>query len=292
MTLLHCLGQTDSNSVMWISELVTVSLYFLGLFFFNLIPMRIYHVEFRLLPEITRLTRIGLAITLIVKSLGDTIGILVGAFSRSDDEHLNLYGLICMEFPAYLISSCYTLVVMNWLSSCVQIFPYKYVKVYRRIKSALISYNAFVYFLFASDIIVVSFNSLTERFCGYYVSSTVILRDVVLCVIFVVFVVCLKISHKRDNYKETDPSEHNLFMYTTSLSICVLIRSVFSTVYGLWYRNTSDECRITFFVWKTINEIVIEGLPLALLIHSNNRQLMKQRSTTYELNPALLGTTD
>lgn len=158
---------------------------------------------------------------------------------------------------------------------------------------ALTSYNTFIYVLFVSDVIVACLEMFTTaEFRSYYVSGTVILRDFVLFVIFLVFIIRVKIMQARENYRETDAAEKNLFMYTISLTLCVLIRCAFSVIHGLKYRNTPAECQVSFFTWRAINEIVIEGLALALLIHGNNKHLMRQRSTTYELNPAQLGTGD
>ena len=151
-------------------------------------------------------------------------------------------------------------------------------KTFKRMKILLIIYNIVFYLLFFSDVILEVFVSGDKIHKSMLYSGVIaISRDLILCLIFIVFVICLKIGLKEDQFAEETRDEKKLYLCTTFLSILLLIRGCLNLTQGVKFNGKrGDDCGIGIFIIFLINDIFLEEIPLFFLIHTNNEYLNKQ----------------
>jgi hypothetical protein len=99
-----------------------------------------------------------------------------------------------------------------------------------------------------------------------------LIRDFLLVVIFLVFVVHLRLGI-RDQREGID--EKILVRFTVMLAIALLVRGVLSLTQGLIYQNGTSDCDKKFWWMILAQEIMIEGGPFLVLIRTNTKYLVE-----------------
>lgn len=279
MGIIRCIGTYNS----WEVGFLCVSVIYVATFVYAIIPPFRHRKEFSSLPKLNRASRIGFTLSLFVKGVFNfcAYGISKKKIKEGIEKSKNLFslcGLLLLELPCYIINTSYTLVLLFWLTVCHQILPYHYMKTFKRMKVLLIIYNILFYLLFFSDVMLEIFVRGDKIHKSMVYSGAIgILRDFILCLIFIIFVICLKVGLKEDQFAEETRDEKKLYLWTTILSFFLLVRGILNLVQGTKYNGkNSDDCAVGIFVIYLINDILLEEIPLLLLIYSNNEYLNKQ----------------
>jgi hypothetical protein len=288
MTVLRCLQCSDSTgssglAYWWIGLFCFLSLYYIGLFVYGLIPFTRLRAEFRPNSLFGQATRVAPVIALSAKILFGLGALFVGHYfddPTPETRLLNTWGLGLLTFPSYIIASVYTLVVAFWLSICVETSPARYDPLFKKLKWILTTYNIVFYVLFMLSVIVQISPALGKSAFRFYLSSSAgIGRDFILCLVFVVLDIHLRPNPSEEAYLAESMHEKRLFWFTITLSIFLLVRGTFSLVQALAFQDRSDlECGPAVLVWYLLNEIVIEGFPMAYCLYGNNSFMIGQYS--------------
>ncbi|OHT05882.1 hypothetical protein TRFO_26238 [Tritrichomonas foetus] len=292
MTVLKCFIQQGKKNPMWITGFAVISSTDFCAFLFGIIPIILYWQIFRSLPSLNSATRFTFTFTLLTKSLLHLASLLFGIF-MPDSKYLSTMGMLFEELPSYFITTSYTLVLMFWLSICLQILPFRYVKAFRYTYWVLIIYNIIFYVLFISCVVIniIYLNNGDTHLEKIGNSMTGIVscgRDFILCLIFWIFVFALKIGLKEDSYTEKSKDEKNLITFTIILSILVLLRGIISVCQGTLF-FAGDDCHQAFFSVFVVQELFIEIIPLCVFLGLNNVYLVNQNRLSYDANPSFYG---
>jgi hypothetical protein len=280
MAILTCIRPSGAQSVdsLWLSFFSVSVVYFLALFLYSVIPVWLYYSEFRPLPLLNRLTRVAISVSVALKALGSALALAVGLTVPSSDA-VAMYesGICLMEFPCYVTVTCYSLLLLFWLTVCVQILPLAYVPKFNVMRIVLIVYNAVFYLVFVA---VVAVNTkVYNRGSGMWElqrvmnGSSALARDFGLVVIFLVFVAQLKLSI-REQREAID--ERKLVRFTVMLAIALLLRGVVSLIQGLLYQNGDSDCDLEFWAMCVVQEVLLEGGPFFVLIWTNTKYLVER----------------
>jgi hypothetical protein len=285
MTFLYCVRErlysTQGTATTW-----TIGYFFLAGFFvvlaaYSLVPVIRYWQEFRTLSPLNRITRVMITVAIILKFLGNLTAVSLGRTQYIDYNpsqitigKLGFIGLLALEFPAYVVSTVYTLVLLFWLLTCLELLPNRYSTRFRTMKIVLIVYNFVMYGLFITSAMLMIAQS--HAHIEVY-SITAIMRDLVLSIIFVTFYFSLKLGLREIETYMT--IEMQLIKSTLALAVLVLLRGILPFVQGILLMVDDNpqqlECRIGFLVWWGLSELVIEGAPLWYLIRVNNGFLVE-----------------
>jgi hypothetical protein len=270
MAVIRCIG----TELHWAIGYGLLAGYFLFILIYCLVPIIRRYEAFGGLSALSRATRIGFAIALSMKMGGDIALNVIGhvAWPSARDRGL-IYGLFLAEFPCYLSMSCYSLVLIFWLSACTRILPTVYVKPFQRMKRVLIGFNILAYLLFVG-LVIITLDVITpfETHTNLFGGAVAIGRDFLLAVIFVVFLITFRLGITDDASVGDSVNEQKMFGFTVMLSIVLDIRGALTLAQGLIF-SESDQCNPVFFALVMVNEIVCEGIPFVLLIKSNNEFL-------------------
>jgi hypothetical protein len=285
MTFLYCVRHrqysNQTTSIIWTAGYCCISVFFLILVLYSLIPVIRYRREFRTLSTLNRATRIMITVALFLKFVGNlgTVGVGRGAVTDYNPDRFSLgelgfYGLLFLELPAYVVSTVYTLVLLFWLLTCLELLPQRYATRFRTMKVVLIVYNFVLYGLFITSalLIVAASSAHIEVY-----SVGAVMRDLVLCIIFVIFYFSLKLGLREiETYMVI---EVQLIRSTLALAVLVLLRGILPFTQGIMLLTTDvpqkHECKVGFLVWWVLSELLIEGVPLWYLIRVNNGFLLE-----------------
>jgi hypothetical protein len=269
MPLIRCFSD-PSHSTAWIICYAVLALYYFLLLLYCVIPLIRHRKSFFNLSLLNRLSRFGFTIVLAIKFLSAVIAQIIGHFADRD-FNFGLAGLLCCEFPAYAISSCYTLVLMFWLSICTEVLPARYKKIFPIMRAILIVFNVMAYLALIATLVVVGdpeFADVPNR--GSFNGIAALSRDFVLMFIFTIFVITLRIGLSNDTEIEASVDERNLIRFTVILSVFLLLRGGVSLAQGLVFTEESTECGKAFLALLMVVELLLEGGPFLFLIRVNN----------------------
>ena len=271
------------DSPKWISGFSVLSLIYLIVAIYSVVSLKRYWRVFKDQTFLSILSRISFSITLFLKFFGIFASLLIGlyAHTRNNSYVFSLCGLFLLEFPCYMVALSFTIVLLNWLSMCLQILPAKYERFYKYTKFACILYNiAFIALFLVSVVIEVwpdSFGTKTEQLFSGIVA---ILRDFVLCSLLFWFVFILKKGLNEDQFKVESPDEKKIYWATLALSFLVFIRGLASLAQGAFFIPNEQECFIPFYSIFLITELLNQALPLFFLLYVNNSFLFEQNNAT------------
>jgi hypothetical protein len=296
MTLLRCLQLTDTSlsTATWCIGFCILSGYYFILFLYGLIPICRFHRDLAFLSAFGRLTRMAPLFAVLAKSILSFGAVFVGHYftDRTPNSRLlETWGLSLIVLPSYLIASVYSLVVGFSLSVCRESTPGRYLRLFQNMKWILICYNLGFYLLFASSVIIEMNSSLeSEEFRFYFSASTGVAKDFILCLIFMVFVINLRPNSGDEAEVEESRDERRLFWFSITLSVFLLVRGTFALVETLAFQLGSEpDCGAGVYVWFLVDEIAVEGFPLAFFIYCNHGFLKQQSRMSRNLHPSLLG---
>ena len=116
------------DSPKWISGFSVLSLIYLIVAIYSVVSLKRYWRVFKDQTFLSILSRISFSITLFLKFFGIFASLLIGlyAHTRNNSYVFSLCGLFLLEFPCYMVALSFTIVLLNWLSMCLQILPAKY----------------------------------------------------------------------------------------------------------------------------------------------------------------------
>jgi hypothetical protein len=286
MTFLYCvqyrLYSTQATATTWAVGYFILAGFFLLLTAYSLVPVIRYWPEFRGLSALNRTTRAMITVAIVLKFLGNLIAVSLGRTQYTDYDpspvtvgKLGFIGLMALELPAYVVSTVYTLVLLFWLLTCLELLPQRYETRFRTMKIVLIVYNFLLYALFLTSAMLMVAQS------GAHIqvySITAIMRDLVLSTIFVIFYFSLKLGLRE--IETSMAIEKQLIKSTLALAALVLLRGVLPFVQGIMLMTDEhaqkQECRIGFLIWWGLSELLIEGGPLWYLVRVNNGFLVER----------------
>ena len=297
MTILRCVETSYYNTTEWRttqqmwywSSLVFVA-FFLILLLFGIIPLFKYWKEFKSLSPINISARVCFIIGIFLKLMSHML-VFVPWLSFCEEKVIPIIGYFLFSFPSYFITTCYTLVLISWMQICLQIMPLKIANIFKQAKICLIIYNIIIYLFFIIGFIFECVMSIEQDKEKYHSLNFVsgffdIVRDLVLFLVFTCFIFLLHKGIGNDLFAENSLEQKRLFKLVIFLAVLMLTRGIISL--SQVFINTKQECGITFFVAICINEILIEGLPLFILLNINNDFLNSQRKMLYDLGTGSL----
>jgi hypothetical protein len=249
--------------------------YFLSILLYCLVPIIRQRAAFSQLTLLNQGTRIGFAIALSMKVAGDiALNVISHVAWQSADDHAQLYGAFLSELPCYINMSCYSLVLIFWLSVCTQILPMLYIRTLQGMKRILIGFNMLAYLLFVG-IVVIALDVFTpiKKHNNLVLGSVAIGRDFLLAVIFIVFLIMLRLGLTDDASVGYSIDERKMFGFTVLLSLFLVLRGGLTLAQALIFSDGASECNNVFFALLMVNEVICEGVPFILLIRSNNQFL-------------------
>jgi hypothetical protein len=292
MWLLECLEASAAKATLWTAGYSLLSFLYFLLFAFAMVPVVRFRRSFSVLSSLQRWTRISALFSLIFKAVCDFISVFVGRYASGAAPIAIAFGLTLLEFPPYVIGTCYCLSFLCFLSVCFQDAPNLFVRVLRLSKIAFLCYNVCFYILFLFSFITETaewFHNNETRTC--IVAGISVVRDFALCLIFVVFVLVIRHDIGEDNFANLAGIQQKLVFGALILSIALLVRGSFTLVEGIALRHGNDECQTGFFAWFLFNEMAVEGIPLALLVRVTNVDL-EQAERTRNMHLSLLSHAD
>jgi hypothetical protein len=269
MPLIRCM--TDASySGWWTACYSVLVVYFFLLLLYCIIPAVRHRLEFWNLSVLNRWTRFGFGFALTLKFLSPLLVLVLGHMA-APDFNFSLAGILCCELPSYVVASCYTLVLMFWLSICTQVLPVRYGTVFRVMRAVLIGYNVLAYAALATTAAVLGHSHFTDHpFREELNGIAALCRDFVLGVVFMLFVIILKIGLLEDASTGASIDERKLLYFTIVLSVFLLLRGGAALAQGLAFMDAAAECGPGFLAIVFVMEIVIEGWPFIFLIRVHN----------------------
>lgn len=275
ITLLRCFTEDCPYHWMWFGGSIAFIVFFSVLFFYGLIPIIKYRLEFWSLSTLNRSSRICFIFAILLKLVLHPLTFI----DWKDHRTRRILGFIIYSLPSYFITTCYTLVLISWITICMQILPLKIVKIFVKAKVSLIIYNVIIYGLYISGLV---FECLKQpgkllKCSGYFE----IFRDIILALIYIAFIVLLERGLKDDSFAETNIEQKKLLRLVIFLSIMLLTRGAIS-VAQVAMHNTSI-CKIPFFSAVCFSEMCVEGIPLFVLLRINNGFLGTKRKMSFDL---------
>ena len=295
MTILTCFEGT-TNTTQWAhsqetwywASFVLVFFYF-ALFLFGLVPMILYWNEFKSLSHINIAARLCFTIALFLKCVVHILTLLPWGHSISP-HGMRICGYIIFSLPSYFITTCFSIVLISWIMLCMQILPLKIAAIFKKAKLALVLYNIIIYMMFIISIVLECLiddppnpeDMKMNMVSGYFD----IIRDLILFILFFLFVFLLQKGLGDDQFAESTIEQKTLFWLVIMLGFLMLTRGIISLIQVLI--PSKQECSIGFFIAYLIEEILIEGVPLFLLLRINNGFLGTQRRMSFDIsNPSL-----
>jgi hypothetical protein len=265
MAVIRCI-QDPIHSTKWISCFIALIVYYFGIFLYGVLPVLRFRMAFSHLSFLNRLTRIGFVIAMGFKFLGDIGAVLIGN-SIEGDFNFWFAGLFCCELPSYAIASCYSCVLLFWLSVCTEVLPGRYGKGFRIMKVVVIGFNVVAYLVFITTAVLFHDPHIVDH---SFNGIAALCRDFVLGVIFIVFMITLRIGLKEDLQAGETLDERKLVRFTVILSVLLLLRGGVSLIQGFVFTTESMECGSGFLSLVMVCELLFEGVPFLFLIHVNN----------------------
>lgn len=278
MTILSCFAG-DGSHVMWKIGASIVCIIFFLICLLGVVPALRFWPEFRMQPLFSIITRASFVITALFKALGHLSGILIGSYPGpgSDYKRMSISGLMVLELPCYFVVLSYSFVLMSWLSVCLKALPMKYAKLFNWTKIGLIVYNIIVFFLFFISILIeANPENVSPRTLDVFSGVVAVVRDFFLCLLFIGFILVLKLGLQEDAYAEESVDEKRLMISTGVLAVLLLLRGVVALIQGLSVIGKESECSGGFFVCFLITELLFEALPLGVLLYVSNDALEQQ----------------
>jgi hypothetical protein len=285
MTFLYCVHKrvnvSPGTAITWTVGYSFLSSFFVVLVLYSLIPLIRYRRAFLSLSFLNRVTRVMITVAVFLKFVGNLTAVAVGRLTYPDFDpepmtigKLGFCGLFSLELPAYVVSTVYTLVLLFWLLTCLELLPDRYGARFRTMKMVLLIYNFVMYALFLTSAMLLVGQS-SAHIEVYSISA--IARDLVLCIIFVTFYFSLKLGLREiETYMTIEVA---LINSTLAIAVLVLLRGILPFVQGIMLIThgaaQSRECSIGFLVWWALSELLLEGVPLWYLTRTNNGFLLE-----------------
>jgi hypothetical protein len=233
-----------------------------------------------------RATRIAITITLFIKSIGHLGVIIVGRLGtdvvKSNSIRQTVYGIILLEWPTYLISSCYTLVLLFWLLICLQLLPLRYSSIFKQMKVVLLAYNIAIYMIYFASFTALIFSSVGKEGApigpfGYILGFGEFSRDIILCIIFGVFSAFLKLELSKVDGEES-PEEKRLLLFSVVLMVALVARGLLPLFQGIKFLGSEAECGLGMCAWQFFVALLCDGLPMWWLLYINNQFLLDSQA--------------
>jgi hypothetical protein len=267
MTFLRCVASTD-NGTAWLVIYAILSFLFFCLLLYAVIPIFIYHVVFRGLSHLNRLTRILMILALLVKVVGNLGACLIGRAAGSDHNLFTLTGggFACLEFPAYVVSTAYTCFLVFWLDALAGARPIPYAARCKAMRAILTAYNVALYVVCLGIVALLVAQERTYVEV-YWVGAA--FRDLLISAIFLVFAGWMWCGFGRASWEE-----RRLVYLPAVLAALLLARAALPIAQSVILRgsdNSETECAWGFAMWWAISEILLEGMPMAYLVVANNQ---------------------
>jgi hypothetical protein len=282
MSFLSCVNHSTSQySTVWSVCYGLLFGFSFVLFLYGLVPMIRSYRLFAAFTLMNQATRIAITITLFIKSIGHLGVIIVGRLGTDvvepDFSKQTLYGVILLEWPTYLVSSCYTLVLLFWLLICLQLLPLRYSNIFKRMKVVLLAYNIAIYLIYFASFAALIFFTVKKGGpngpFGYILGFGEFSRDIVLCIIFGVFSAFLKLGLSKVDGEES-PEERRLLLFSVVLMVVLVARGLLPLFQGIKFFGSKAECDLGMCAWQFIVALVCDGLPLWWLLYINNQFLL------------------
>jgi hypothetical protein len=268
MAVIRCAG----TQLPWAVGYGFFAAYFLVILLYCVIPIIRQRAAFARLSLLSRAMRIAFAIALSMKT-GTAIALIVigNVAWASADAQAGLYGAFLGELPCYIITSCYSIVLIFWLSVCAQTLPMVYIGAFRWMKRILIVFNMLIYLLFVG-IVIIALGIITpaNRPTSFWIGAFAIGRDFLLAVIFIVFLITFRLGVKDDASAGDAIGEKKMVCFTVVLSVFLVLRGAVTLIQGLAFSESTSECSHIFLAFVIVNEVIFEGSPFVVLIRSNN----------------------
>lgn len=279
-SILQCMSTNQDISRypwMWRGGSIGFIAFFTLLFLYGLIPIIKFSFEFKTLSTLNRTARICFIVALGLKVLMHSL-----SFIHWKPEQYAVAGLLIYNLTSYFITTCYTLVLISWITICMQILPLKIVKIFGKAKVCLVVYNVVIYVLYVFAIVVeiISLKPLSA-FSAFYD----ITRDILLAIIYIAFIILLERGLRDDTFAESNLEQKKLLRLVIFLSLMLLARGSISLTQILIHNQV---CSIPFFVAVCFSEIVVEGIPLFILLRINNGFLGTKRKMSFDLGTTSL----
>jgi hypothetical protein len=219
-----------------------------------------------------------------LKCIGNVVAIFLGLhYGQHSHGVQSVLALLLLEFPCFIGTTVYSLVLFLWLAACYEVLPRRYATITRVMKYVLVGYNVIIYFLFIVSLVIAGINT-SDQFGG----PLSFCRDFVLTGVFSVFLVVLHLGLKVHLPDEHAHHERRLVFSGLGLSTAVLCRGLLSLIQGLVLLWTKWECNWVGFIMYALSEFLTDGLPLFFLIKTNNDFLIEQHLAKSSLAEPML----
>jgi hypothetical protein len=296
MTFIKCVvGSSHNNSTLWQVCYGVLFGYFFVLFLYGLVPIIRFYRPFARFAFMNRATRISITVALFIKSMFHLgvliIGVVNTQFFSADSPMETLWGLILLDFPTYLVSTCYTLVLLFWLLICLQLLPMRYSGTFTRMKVVLLAYNIAIYLIYFASMAALLISrtaSAAPRSAAYIMGIGECARDMVLCAIFAVFYVFLKLGLSQVDAARS-AAEKQLLRFTIVLMVMLVARGLLPLFHRLIFLSQFTECSKWLCAWQFLVGFVCDGLPLWWLIYVNNQFLLDSAAMGLDPNQLTTG---
>lgn len=257
MTILDCLSENGSPN--WHLSIIIIGVIF-GLDF--LLSAGATIMYFRQVISQRRIAIVS-QVFLLLALLTKAITFLFSAQIKSVAEGWeSFYGLILFETPCYIITTCYSLTLISWLSVFMEYLPDRYKKFASRAFRTVVGLNIAIYMLFIVDLFFEALNVGSDVFQTWFSTSVIALRDMAMGLAFVVF---LKCGFGISDFSSASSQEKYLFRLNGTFAIVLIVRAAVVIAQEMIVVNRANECSSTFYTVFMINEIVLDYLPLSLL---------------------------
>jgi hypothetical protein len=300
MPLLACIAPTDPShpDILSLVFFLVSIFYSFCLFLYSVIPTIRYYAHFQPLPRLNRWTRNSISFSLAFKFLSRSLGVIVGFFVPSSDRRAMYVSGQCLnELPSSVITTCFSLLLLFWLSVCAQILPRRYAPRFQAMRVILIVFNIVFYVVFLTVVIIDSVLDTSEKsqdIRAMLGGTWPLVRDFGFSVILCVFVVHLK--HRMTDSSQTGATidETQLVRVTGMLIVSILARGAISLAQGLAYASPEStegktdkttECSLGIWIMFLVQDLILEGVPFIVLIRANTEYLKEQKSYAENSTP-------
>lgn len=288
MTFVSCVRPDSGSSyVRWIAGFSVCAV----LFFVLLIVAILKNRRSKPVPQIfdtkeTKLMRYSVITSMGLKAISELVSVIVGILYKRDDNILTSIGLILMEIPSCFVCTCYSAALNAWMTLLSSLIAVRYSRIFSGTRISLIVHNVLFYAGLLCIVVLVFVDDNPETLATKWRGILAICRDFSMCLMFVIFVIVVNLGIGSDASTERSLQKPKIVKMISALAVCLLVRGIVICWQVSFYGNKHNNCNLTFFIMRLVNEIIIEGFPLTWLMFFGFSYLSIDVDETVDLNPS------
>ena len=273
MTILDCINPTASKPVVWYASVLVVGALFALNGLLSLATTIRFFSEVRKQRTIVTVAQSFLILAFFSKSI---TFLLSKQINSVISEELSLFfGLVLFETPCYIVTTCYSVTLLAWLSVCLIYLPSRYKTFAAKAHKTVIVVNIAIYLLFIVDLIIEAFHIGSIGFQTGFSAAVIVLRDMTMGIAFFVFLRC---GFGVSNLTQASSQERRLFLIHVIFAIVLILRAAVVIGQVLVTLSSRDECSMGFYSVFMVNEIIIDFIPLSVLAFFTYSHLINRSS--------------